>query len=65
MIVQNYVSVGKIKHYVETQWNSVYDCLQELEEREIVAGEELECVQSALVLMKQVIGLLNYAQSNN
>ena len=33
--------------------------------REIVAGEELECVQTALVLLKPVIGLLNYAQSNN
>ena len=64
-IVQNYVSVGKIKRYVETRWNSVYDRLQELEKREIVAGEELECVQSALVLLNPVIGLLNYAQSNN
>ena len=57
--------MGKIKRFVETQWNSVYDCLQELEKREIVAGEELECVQRALALLKPDIGLLNYAQSNN
>ena len=63
-IVKKYVELGKIKRYVETRWNSVYDKLNELLMKNLVTADERQIISDSAELLRPSIDILSYAQGN-
>ena len=65
-IVEKFVSEGKVKRYVETRWNSLFDKLGEiLRGPFLIAPQEKNDLEKSQKLIQPVIDVLNYSQKND
>ena len=61
--VVNNVLAGLVNRYVKTRWNSIYDRLVDIVNRNICeTHEQLQFLQRAITLVKPIIDLLDYSQ---